>query len=83
MSFLLTSHIFKIIEDFFSPNVSACVLNQSNDNWLFINTLQFAITMCLKFKEEITNSPIHGSLPGDDSKVVLEFVLLTSNMKKR
>jgi hypothetical protein len=38
--------------------------------------------MCLKFKEEVTNSPIHVSLPDDDSKVILEFVLLASNMKK-
>jgi hypothetical protein len=39
MSFLLISHIFKIIVNFFSFIVNAYVLNQSSDNWLFINTL--------------------------------------------
>jgi hypothetical protein len=39
--------------------------------------------MCLKFKEEVTNSPIHVTLPNGDSKVILEFVLLASNIKKR
>ncbi len=82
MSFLLTLHIFKIIVDSFSPIVSAYVLNQSSDNWLFINTLQFAITMCLKFKENITNLPIHVCLLGDVSKVILECVLLPSNIKR-
>ncbi len=52
---LLALHISQIIMNFFSLVVSACVLNQSNSNWLLFNALQFAITMCLKCKEEVTN----------------------------
>jgi hypothetical protein len=52
---LLALHIFQIIMIFFSLVVSACVLNQSNNNWLLFDALQFAITVCLKCKEEVTN----------------------------
>ncbi len=63
----LTWHISKIIVDFLSLVVNVCFLNQSNNHWLFFDALQFAIIMCLKFREKITNPfvPIH--LIYDDS----------------
>jgi hypothetical protein len=52
---LLPLHIYQIIMIYFFLVVSACVLTQSNSNWLLFDALQFAITMCLKCKEEVRN----------------------------
>jgi hypothetical protein len=55
----------------------ACVLN-----WLFANTLQFAITMCLKFREEITNPFAPVNLIDDDFGIVFELSLFASNIRR-
>jgi len=48
---LLTWHILEINMDILSPIVNVCGLNQLCCHWLFIDALQYAITMCLKFRE--------------------------------
>ncbi len=58
--------------------MNACVLNQYRSHWLLSNALQFAITMCLKCKEEITNPPTQVSLIDDDFGIVFEFFYLLS-----
>jgi hypothetical protein len=37
--------------DYLSPIVNASVLNQLRNHWLFIDALQYAIIICLKFRE--------------------------------
>jgi len=46
------------------------------------NALQFAITMCLKFKEEITNPSTPVILIEDDSRITFELFLFTSNNRR-
>ncbi len=58
------------------------VLNQSNSHWLLSSALQFAITMCLKLGEEITNPFAPINLTSDDSKITFEFFLFTSNIRR-
>jgi len=41
---IFTWHISKIIMHAISPIVSACVLNQFNEHWLFSNTLPSTIS---------------------------------------
>jgi hypothetical protein len=67
-----TWHISKIIVDSLSPVVIAYVLNQSRSHSLFFDALQFAITMCLKFKEKITNQFASVSLIDDDFGIAFE-----------
>ncbi len=49
----LTWHICRIIVDSLGLIVSACILNQSRGHWLLSDALNFAISMSLKFKDEI------------------------------
>jgi hypothetical protein len=70
---LLVWHIFKTIVDSLSPIVTTCVLNQSRSHWLFSDALQSTITICLKFKEEITNPSTLISLIDDDSRISFEL----------
>jgi hypothetical protein len=49
---------------------------------LLSNALQFAITMCLKFKEEIINPFALINLIDDDSGIVFVLFLFTSNTKR-
>ncbi len=80
---LLIWHISKIIVDsLFNFVVIACVLNQSRNHWLLSNALQSAITMCFKFKEEITNPSALVSLIDDDFGIAYELSLFVSNIKK-
>jgi hypothetical protein len=58
------------------------VLNQSSNNWLLSNALQFAITMCLKFREKIKNPFAPINLIGDDFKLFFELFLFTSNIRR-
>ncbi len=44
------------------------------------NALHFAITMCLKFREEITNSSTVVNLIDDDSRITFELSLFASNI---
>jgi hypothetical protein len=62
--------------------VSACVLNQFNNHWLFSHTLQFAITMCLKCKEEVTNPLAQVSLIDNDYIIAFELFMFATNIKK-
>jgi len=48
---IFTWHISRIIMHSISPIVSACVLNQFNEHWLFFDMLHSIIFMCFKFKE--------------------------------
>ncbi len=48
---IFTWHISKIVMHSISAIVSACVLNQFNEHWLFFDMLHSTIFMCLKFKE--------------------------------
>jgi hypothetical protein len=60
----------------------ACVLNQFKSHWLFFDALSFAITMCLKFKEEIINPFALVSLIDDDFGIAFELSLFASNIKR-
>jgi len=46
------------------------------------NALQFAITICLKFKEEITNPSTPVILIDDDLWIIFELFLFTSNNRR-
>jgi hypothetical protein len=52
VSLPLTWHIFQIIVDDLSLVMFICVLNQSKGHWVLSNTLNSAISTCLKLKEE-------------------------------
>jgi hypothetical protein len=58
------------------------VLNQSSSHWLLSNALQFAITMCLKLREEIKNPFAPINLISDDFKIAFELFLFTSNIRR-
>jgi hypothetical protein len=68
--------------NFLSLVVISCVLNQSKSHWLLSDALQFAIIMCLKFREEITNPSTLVNLIDDDFEIVFELSLFTSNIKR-
>ncbi len=46
------------------------------------NALHFAITMCLKSREEVANPPAQVSLINDDFEIAFELFLLAINIKK-
>jgi hypothetical protein len=48
----LTWHISQIIIDVISLVMFICVFNQSRGQWVFSDALNFAISTCLKLKEE-------------------------------
>jgi hypothetical protein len=60
--------------DSLSIVVIACILNQPKSHWLLSYALQFAITMCLKFKEKFINPSAQVSLIYDDSRIAFIFV---------
>jgi hypothetical protein len=78
----LTWHIFKIIMNYLFHVVIACVLNQSRRHWLLVNALQSTITMCLKFREEITNPSAPINLIDDEFGIAFELSLFTSNIRR-
>jgi hypothetical protein len=63
--------------------VIACVLNQSSNHWLLFNALQSTITLCLKFKEEITNPFALINLIDDDYEIAFELSLFVSNIRRK
>jgi hypothetical protein len=79
---LLIWNILKIIVDSSFPIVTTYVVNQSKSNWLLFDALQSAITVCLKFKEEIINPSAPINLIDDDSKIAFELFLFASNIKR-
>jgi hypothetical protein len=78
----LTWHICHIIVAYFSPVVSICILNQSRGHWLLSDALNFAISMNLKFRDEI-DSTTFDSLMEEDGNVAYELSCLASNIKKK
>jgi hypothetical protein len=76
----LTWHICRIIIDSFGPIVFACILNQSRGHWLLNDALNFAISMSLKFKDEI-DSGTFDNLMEEDGNVAYELSYLVSNIK--
>jgi hypothetical protein len=79
---LTWQHIFQIIVDFLSPNIYACVLNQSHGYWLLNDALHFAISMSLKLKEENKIIPSFESIMEDTSIIYGELSLLVSNIRR-
>jgi hypothetical protein len=78
---LLTWHICQIIHvGCLSLVMSACVLNQSQSDWLLSDLLYFIITMCLKLKGEVEIPPILVNSIDDDYQIVLKLYLLVSNI---
>jgi hypothetical protein len=69
--------------DLLCPIVTTCVLNQSRSHWLLFDALHSTITMCLKFKDEITNPSPLVSLINDDSKIAFELSLFVSNFRRK
>jgi hypothetical protein len=65
------------------PIVIACVLNQSSSHWLLSNALQSPITLCLKFKEEITNASTLINSIDDDYGIAFELSLFVSNIRRK
>jgi hypothetical protein len=64
-------HICCIIVDSLGPIMFTCILNQFNGHWLLCDALNFAISMCIEFKDEI-NSTTFENLMEEDGNVVYE-----------
>ncbi len=69
--------------DSLSLAMTTCHLNQSSSLWLFFDTLQFVIIMCLKLKEEITNPSALINLIVDDFRITFEWYLFPLTNIKR
>jgi len=78
---LLTWHICCIIVDSFGLVVFTYILHQSKGHWWLSDTLNFAISMILEFKDEI-NFVTFDNLMEEDGNVVYELSCLASNKKK-
>jgi hypothetical protein len=74
-------HICHIIVDSFCLVVSICILNQSRYHLLLSDALNFAISMSLKFRDEI-DSATFDNLMEEDGNVVYELSCFASNVKK-
>ncbi len=61
--------------------MSTCVFNQFRGHWLLSDALNFAISMSLKFKDEI-DSTTFDNLMDEDGNVVYELSCLPCNIKK-
>jgi hypothetical protein len=79
---LLTWHIFQIIVDSIGLVVFVYILNQYKSHWLLNDKLNFAISMSLKFKDEI-DCATFDNLIEEDVNVVFELSCLLSNIKKK
>jgi hypothetical protein len=77
----LTWHICCIIVDSLGPLVCTYILNQSRGHWLLNDALNFAISMSLKFRNEI-DSTTFNNLTEEDGNVVYELSCLAFNIKK-
>jgi hypothetical protein len=77
----LTWHICRIIVNFLGLVVSICVLNQFKGHWLLDDALNFAISMGLKFRDEI-DSTTFDNLMDEDRNVVYKLSCLPCNIKK-
>jgi hypothetical protein len=77
----LTWHICYIIADSFDLVVSTCILNQSRGHWLLSDALNFAISMSLKFREEIDLATFDNTIE-EDGNVAYELSRLASNIQK-
>jgi hypothetical protein len=62
--------------------MSPCILNQFRGYWLLIDALICAISMNLKFRNEL-DSATFDNLMEEDGNVVYELSCLTSNIKKK
>jgi hypothetical protein len=78
----LTWHICRIIVDFLGPIMSVCILNHYRGHWLLSDALNFAISMNIKFKDEIDFATFD-NLMEEDGNVVYELSCLASNIKKK
>jgi hypothetical protein len=78
----LTWHICRIIVDYFGHVVSTYILHQSKGHWLLSDTLNFVISMNLKFKDEI-DFITFDNLMEEDGNVVYDLSCSTSNIKKK
>ncbi len=72
---------FYIIIDFLGLVMFTCILNQFKGHWLLNNALNFAISMNLKFKDEIEFATFD-NLIEEDANVVFMLSCLVSNIKK-
>ncbi len=79
----LTTHICQIIVNSFSLIVTTCALNQSKGHWLLIYALNFAISISLKLKVELENTPSFQTSMEKDSSVALELICLAFNTRKK
>jgi hypothetical protein len=52
----LTWHICHIIVDYLGHVIFICILNQSRGHWLLNSALSFALSMSLKFGNEIDST---------------------------
>jgi len=77
----LAWHICCIVVDSLGPIVSTCIFNQSKGHWLLNDALNSAISMSLKFKDEIDFATFD-NLMVEDRNVVYELSCLASNIKK-
>jgi hypothetical protein len=73
-------HICCIVVDFFGPIMFACILNQSKGHWLLNDALNYAISMSLKFRNEIDFATFD-DLMEEDGNFAYELSCLASNIK--
>jgi hypothetical protein len=57
-------------------------MNQFKTHWLLFDAIRSAITMCLKFKEEIVNPSSLVNLIDDYSWITFELSLFASNIRR-
>ncbi len=60
-----TWHICCITVDSLGPIVFACILNQFRGHWLLSDALNFAISMSLKFRDEIDSTTFDNFMEED------------------
>ncbi len=77
----LTWHICHIIIDSLSLVMFTYILNEFRGHWLLSDALNFAISMSLKFRDEIDFATFD-NLMEEDGNVVSKLSCLASNIKK-
>jgi hypothetical protein len=76
-------HISQIIVDCISLLMYVYVLNQSCDHWLLTYASHSTLTMSFKLNKEVKTSPSTNNLMEDDSRLVIELALFSSNIKQK
>ncbi len=79
---LLTWHTCQTVIGYLGHVVFPCIMNQFRVQWLLSDALNFAISMSLKFRDEIDFATFD-NLMEEDGNVVYELSCLDSNIKRK